>query len=145
MTGAGDGPLYTPELLALAVALADVPLTADLPLRGDAVSRTCGSTLTVGLQCGDGGRIERVGIGVSACAVGQAAAAIFATGAPGSSAVDVDAAESAIARWLAGGEMPAWPGIGKIAAARAHPGRHGAILLPWRAARAALSKVPQSG
>ncbi|MBM0168720.1 iron-sulfur cluster assembly scaffold protein [Altererythrobacter sp. C41] len=145
MTAAASGPLYTPELLALAVSLADSPLSDDLRLRGEAVSRTCGSTLTVGLQCDDSGRIERVGVQVSACAVGQASAAIFAGGARGTTAEDLAAAEEAIAGWLAGGDMPVWPGIEKIAAARAHPGRHGAILLPWRAARAALSKAALAG
>lgn len=145
MTGSADGPLYTPELLALAVSLADHPLDGDLRLRGEAVSRTCGSTLTIGLRCDADGRIERVGMQVSACAVGQASAAIFARGAHGATAADVEAAEDAIASWLAGGDTPGWPGIGKIAAARPHPGRHGAILLPWRAARAALFKAAQAG
>ena len=145
MSAPDAGPLYTPELLALAVTLAESPLDDDLPLRGDAVSRTCGSTLTIGLQCDDAGRIERVGMKVSACAVGQAAAAIFAHGAQGASAQDLAAAEAAIASWLAGGDRPAWPGIEKLSAARAHPGRHGAILLPWRAARAALSNPVQAG
>lgn len=145
MTAAGDGPLYTPELLALAVSLADYPLGDGLRLRGEAVSRTCGSTLTIGLACDDAGRIEQVGMQVSACAVGQASAAIFAQGARRATAADLAAAEDAIASWLAGGERPDWPGIERIAAARPHPGRHGAILLPWRAARAALSKVTQAG
>ncbi|MGV2496328.1 iron-sulfur cluster assembly scaffold protein [Pelagerythrobacter aerophilus] len=142
---AAPGPLYTPELLALAVSLADMPLSDDLHWRGEAISRTCGSTLTVGLRCDDAGRIEGVGMQVSACAVGQASAAIFADGAYGAAADDIAAAEDAIASWLAGGDTPAWPGIEKIAAARAHPGRHGAILLPWRAARAALSKAVAKG
>lgn len=145
MNTAGDGPLYTPELLALAVSLADVPLGEDLPLRGEAVSRTCGSTLAIGVRCDEAGRIERVGMQVSACAVGQAAAAIFAAGARGASADEIAAAESAISDWLGGGDTPAWPAIEKIAGARPHPARHGAILLPWRAARAALSNVAQAG
>ncbi|RIV79770.1 iron-sulfur cluster assembly scaffold protein [Pelagerythrobacter aerophilus] len=122
-----------------------MPLSDDLHWRGEAISRTCGSTLTVGLRCDDAGRIEGVGMQVSACAVGQASAAIFADGAYGAAADDIAAAEDAIASWLAGGDTPAWPGIEKIAAARAHPGRHGAILLPWRAARAALSKAVAKG
>lgn len=145
MTTTESGPLYTPELLALAVSLADYPLDDDLLLRGEAVSRTCGSTIAAGLACAEHGRIERVGLRVSACAVGQASAAIFAQGASGASAGDIEAAEEAIANWLSGGDTPDWPGIEAIAAARAHPGRHGAILLPWRAARAALSKAMQAG
>lgn len=145
MTASGNGPLYTPELLALAVSLADYPLGDDLPLRGEAVSRTCGSTIAAGLACGEDGLIERIGLRVSACAVGQASAAIFARGASGASGGDIAAAENAIENWLAGGMTPDWPGIETIAAARAHAGRHGAVLLPWRAARAALSKAVRAG
>jgi len=35
--------------------------------------------------------------------------------------------------------LPDWPGLDAIEAARAFPGRHGAMLLPWQAALAALS------
>jgi hypothetical protein len=35
--------------------------------------------------------------------------------------------------------MPDWPGLAAIAPAREFPGRHGAIMLPWTAARDALS------
>jgi hypothetical protein len=45
-------------------------------------------------------------------------------------------------RWLAGeGDLPAWSGIGALAPARDHPGRHGALLLPWKAACEALSQA----
>lgn len=146
MTGpGGGGKLYTPELLALAVSLADHPLDGDLPMVGEAVSRTCGSTVAVGLAATADGRIERVGLRVSACAVGQSAAAIFARGAEGRSADEIEAAEVAIGAWFEGGPLPEWPGFSAIAAAQDYPGRHGAILLPWRAARDALSKVAQSG
>jgi len=44
-----------------------------------------------------------------------------------------------MAAWLGGaGQMPDWPGLAAIAAARDYPARHGAILLPWRAALDAL-------
>ena len=34
--------------------------------------------------------------------------------------------------------QPGWPGLDALAAARAYPARHGAILLAWRAALEAL-------
>lgn len=141
MNGNGAGRLYTPELLSLAVNLADYPLEDSLPHRGEAVSRTCGSKLALGLASDADGVIEGVGMQVSACAVGQAAAAVFAAGAMGMDREEVAAAGQAIEGWLAGGPEVDWPGIGAIAAAREHPGRHGAILLPWRAAHAALSNA----
>jgi NifU-like protein involved in Fe-S cluster formation len=133
--------LYTPEILGLATGLAGYPLAGDLPLTGDARSRACGSTLAIGLAVDRTGRIVRLGLKAQACAVGQAAAAIFARGAIGRDATDLRAAEAAIAGWLAGArEMPDWPGLDAIAAAVDYPGRHGAIRLAWQAALSALAE-----
>ena len=65
---AGAERLYTPELLGLAVALADYPLDAGLPYRGSARSRSCGSTLEAGLALDPQGRVQRLGLRVRACA-----------------------------------------------------------------------------
>ncbi len=78
----------------------------------------------------------------SACAVGQAAAALFAQGAAGRDAEDIANARAAIVAWLSnGGLLPEWPGFSALVPARVHTGRHGAILLAWDAALAALSKA----
>ncbi|MDD3799500.1 MAG: iron-sulfur cluster assembly scaffold protein [Novosphingobium sp.] len=141
----GAARLYTPELLGLAVRLADYPHDPGLPLHGEARSASCGSTLALDLALDAGGRIERLGMKVHACAVGQAAAALFADAAAGRTADDIVRTETAIAIWLAGeGELPDWPGLATIEPARAFPGRHGAIMLPWRAAAQALSKAGTS-
>lgn len=140
MTARGGAVLYTPEILALAVELARFPLDETLAVTGEAQSRVCGSkvslTLSVDAEC----RIARIGARVSACAIGQAAAALFLDAAPGRDRRHIAEAQSAITRWL-GGEntLPEWPGIAKLASARAFPARHAAILLPWNAALAALS------
>jgi NifU-like protein involved in Fe-S cluster formation len=137
---AGADKLYTPELLALAVALADYPADPSLPLHGQARSKSCGSTLALDIGVDADGRIETLGLQVRACAVGQAAAAIFARAAPGRALDDIEAALAALTEWLAGaGDLPGWPGLAAIAPARAFPARHGAIMLPWTAARDALS------
>ena len=132
--------LYTPELLGLAVELARHPALAQASVRGEARSPTCGSTLAMDFGLGSDGRIERLGLRVHACAVGQAAAAIFARHAIGRDADEIAATLRSLEDWLAsGGELPGWPDLSLIEAARAYPGRHGAVLLPWRAALAALS------
>jgi NifU-like protein involved in Fe-S cluster formation len=136
---ASAAKLYTPEVLGLAASLARWPLDPALPFQGRARSQSCGSTLALSLGTDRGGAIDRLGLRAQACAVGQASAAIFADGAPGRARADISAAEQAIARWLAGeAPMPDWPGLSAIEAAAAFPGRHGAILLPWRAALDAL-------
>jgi NifU-like protein involved in Fe-S cluster formation len=129
-------------MLEAAVGLADWPLTGDLPLVGEARSRTCGSTAAIGLELGTDGRIARAGCRVSACAVGQSAAALFMRSASGCSESELAEARAEIARWIEGGELPSWPGFGLIEAARAYPARHGAILLAWDAALAALASQP---
>lgn len=134
--------LYTPELLALATSLADYPLTDDLPLRAEARSRSCGSVVALGLALDDHGLVSEVGMKVSACAIGQTSAALLAQAVRGSRPGNVCRAAEALESWVAGkGELPQWPGIEALSTARDHPGRHGALLLPWKAAREALSQV----
>jgi NifU-like protein involved in Fe-S cluster formation len=135
--------LYTPELLALTVELADWPPMESLSLHGDARAATCGSTLGLDISPDAAGRIETLGLRVRACAVGQAAAAIFARHAKGRSLHDLTAMHDRIEGWL-DGEAPIadWPDLAMLEAARAYPARHGAILLPWKAAIAALSSAP---
>ena len=131
--------LYTPQVLALATALANYPLGDDLPLRGAARSPACGSRIELGLACDPQGRITRLGLRAQACAVGQASAAVFAQAAAGQDRAGLAAALTAIDAWLRGeAELPDWPGLDAIAAARTYPGRHAAILLAWRAALEAL-------
>lgn len=139
MTGRGGAALYTPGILALAVELAEFPMTEDLALRGEAQSRVCGSRVAVGLAAEDG-RIERIGARVSACAIGQAAAALLLRSAKGRDAAEIENAYAVLEAWLREErERPSWPGIELLEPARAYPARHAAILLPWKAALAALS------
>lgn len=120
--------------------LTGFPMDDTLPLRGSARSRSCGSTIDIALALDDNDSIATVGIRPHACAVGQAAAALFARGAAGRSAADIRTARAALAAWLAeGGPLPEWPGIGLVEPARAYPARHGAILLAWDAALEALN------
>ena len=131
--------LYTPQVLALAMGLARWPLGEDLPLVGEARSASCGSRLRVGLALDAAGGIARIGLSAQACAVGQAAAHVMAQAATGRTAADMIRAEHDIAAWLEqGAPMPDWPGLSDLAPVRDYPGRHGAFMLGWRAALAAL-------
>lgn len=137
--------LYTPDMLAAAVSLADFLPIADAQLKGEARSATCGSTLAMDLRTSASGQIEAIGMKVSACAVGQASAAIFARHAKGSTLAEISRAFGDMQAWLESeGPTPDWPEIALIVPARDYPARHGAILLPWKAALAALSTAPAS-
>jgi NifU-like protein involved in Fe-S cluster formation len=143
---AGAEVLYTPQVLALATSLANWPWDGAQELQGGARSKSCGSLLTLGLNIDSEGRISEVGIRSQACAIGQAAAAVFARGAKGRSGDEIAAAELAIRSWLSGAaECPVWPGLELIEAARAYPARHGAILLAWQAARELLPSGSEGG
>lgn len=127
--------LYTPHILALATSLAQWPWDDALPMQGSARSKSCGSVVRLGLASDVEGRITRVALKAQACAIGQAAAAIFAAGAAGRSSGEVQAALAGIAAWLRGdAERPDWPGLEALDAARDYPARHSAILLGWQAA-----------
>ncbi|MFM5924564.1 MAG: iron-sulfur cluster assembly scaffold protein [Novosphingobium sp.] len=132
--------LYTPAVLGLATSLANYPLGEDLPLRAAARAPLCGSTIELGLALDEAGRISAIGLKSHACAIGQAAAALFAGAAPGKDRADLAATLAGLEAWLNDGAapLPDWPGLDAIVAARSYPARHGAILLPWKAALAAL-------
>jgi len=146
MTGPAGSRLYTPRLLALSAGLAAYPLSGDFTFRGKARSRTCGSTIAVGLATDENGRVERIGVQVTACAVGQSSAAILAQGIAGKDRAAMERMLGQIDAWIAGeGDLPDWPEFDALDQARAHPGRHGALVMPWKAAVDALSSQPASG
>ncbi|AKH41585.1 NifU-like protein involved in Fe-S cluster formation [Altererythrobacter atlanticus] len=132
--------LYTPQLLALAVELGSYPAREDLAFHGEGRSQTCGSTVAMDLGLDDDGRVDSLGMRVRACAVGQASAAIFARAVMGLDIAAIRTAQDAISAWLnEDGPLPEWPGFAVLEPAQAYPGRHGAILLPWKSALTALS------
>lgn len=138
--------LYTPEMLAAAVELARYPALAAAPLHGSARSPTCGSTLDLDLIADADGNVAQVGLRVRACAVGQASAAIFARHAGHRTPAAIAQVLAELQAWLDhAGPQPDWPDIALIAPARDFRGRHGAMLLPWKAAAEALSSLPPSG
>lgn len=128
-----SAPLYTREILALAVALADYPRLDAPACSGDLRAPLCGSRVALDLIFAPDGRVARVGLAVEACALGQAAATLFARGAPGRSPVQLAAAHEELTDWLAGraDSLPGWPGMATLAPARDYPARHAAILLPF--------------
>lgn len=139
-------PLYTPEILRLAASLAPSAGNEFGVIDGAANLRspTCGSTLTVFVKLDPESRVAAISQDVRACAFGQASAALLERGAVGRSASEVETALESLAGWLAGNrdDPGAWPGLEALAPARAKTGRHGAILLPFRALLAAMEQAP---
>ncbi len=137
---ASSTKLYTPTLLALSSELANFPMSDEFERFGEARSRTCGSELRLGVDLDETGQVRRIGLMVSACAVGQSSAAIMARHAAGMDAQSFDRMLQSVEAWLAGsGLLPEWPGFDALEPALPHTGRHDALKLPWIAIRRALS------
>lgn len=87
------------------------------------------------------GRVQTIGQEVSACALGQASAALMGRHAIGRTTDELAAARDALADYLSGArdDPGDWPGLDVFAAARAFTARHGAILLPFQAGADAVA------
>lgn len=133
-------PLYTTEILRLAASLSDAHPLEREDGRAELSSPTCGSRISLAVQLDDKRRIERLSMQVHACAFGQAAAALVERHSRGRTHDQVSEAMLNLSRWLASDQDDdaGWPGIAALAPARARKGRHGAILLPFRALLAAI-------
>jgi NifU-like protein involved in Fe-S cluster formation len=138
----GSSTLYTREILRLATALPHDD-RLDNPI-GSATCRSpvCGSEVTAEVLLDDG-HIRTVAFRARACALGQASAALLREQAPGLNMADIAKARAALAAFLEGGDAAVlpWEALTHFAAARDHPARHGAILLPYDALLAAMAQV----
>lgn len=133
-------PLYTTEILRLAASLSDPRQLEREDGRADVRSLTCGSRIQTAVQLDGENRVEAISMQVHACAFGQASSALVERNSLGRTAPEIACAIEELSRWLAGqGEQPLeWPGMEALAVARDRKGRHGAILLPFRALLAAI-------
>jgi len=133
-------PPYTREILRLAASIPYLEPFDELEGATEVRSKTCGSRMRMAVELDWADRIVRLRQAVEACAYGQAAAALLGGHAMGRSAEEVGAALAELEAWLDGtGEVPdAWPGLEALEPAVTRKGRHGAILLPFRAMLAAI-------
>ena len=133
-------PLYTTEILRLAASLSEPHDLEREDGTAELRSPTCGSRIAMAVQLDDERRVERLSMHVQACAFGQASAALVERHSRGRSHADVSDTMLALSHWLADNEdHPVhWPGIEALSPARERRGRHGAILLPFRALLAAI-------
>ena len=134
------GPLYTTEILRLAASLQEERDLDREDGRAELRSPTCGSRISMAVELDDDRRVRMISQRVHACAFGQASAALLQQHAVGRAHDEVADAVVGISRWLAQEQEEAatWPGLEVLAPARPRKGRHGAILLPFRALLAAI-------
>ena len=134
---------YTTEILRLAASLHEKRELDREDGRAELRSPTCGSRVSIAVQLDDNRRVQMLSQQVHACAFGQASAALVQQHAIGRAHDEVADALVMISRWLAEeqDEAGAWPGIVVLEPARPRKGRHGAILLPFRALLAAIESA----
>jgi NifU-like protein involved in Fe-S cluster formation len=135
-----NAPIYTTEILRLAAALGEPRALARLDGSAELRSPTCGSTIATIVMLDDAGCVIALSQTARACAFGQATAALLEQSAVGKAAGDVEQALEQLSGWLGGrrDDPGDWPGLAALAPARRKIGRHGAILLPFRALLAAM-------
>ena len=132
--------VYTRDILRLAASIPYLGSLDNPDGTAELRSPTCGSVVRIDVGMDAAGRVAALGQSVEACAFGQASAALMGAHALGRSRDEVAGALAELSAWLAGGRADpgAWPGLVVLDPARSRSGRHGAILLPFRALLAAI-------
>ncbi len=128
-------PLYNREILRLAAHIPHLGSIDAAEAHAERRSAVCGSRVAVKVRLDDEGRVAALGQEVSACALGQASAALMGAEAVGREPMELARARDELATFLRGTSdaPPNWPGIEVLAVARAYPARHASILLPFEA------------
>jgi len=103
----------------------------------------CGDRVFMQVAVG-GGHIDALAHETRGCLLCRAAASAIGLRAPGLDRAAIEGATEGLQGMLKHGAAPpaAWPELAVFAPARDYPGRHGCILLPFRALLAALRNFP---
>ncbi|MEQ8404985.1 MAG: iron-sulfur cluster assembly scaffold protein [Oceanicaulis sp.] len=134
--------VYSTDLLRLAADIPHAERLANPQASATKVSRICGSELTLDLMFDAEGRIADLGMDVSACALGQASASVFARNAVGATREEIEAARASLKAMLqTGGTAPQgrFSELAVLAPAASYRQRHGSILLAFDAAVEAMA------
>ncbi len=128
-------PLYNRDILRLAAHIPHLGPLDEAHARVERRSAVCGSRVAVEVRLDEDGRVAALGQEVSACALGQASAALMGAEAVGREPTELARARDELAGYLSGAsDAPGgWPGVEVLAVARPYPARHASILLPFEA------------
>ena len=138
--------LYNRDILRLAASL--VPHDRLDTANGVAEARAplCGSRVLVEVVFIVDGEIGGLAVRVSACALGQASAAILKANAVGADMATIIEIRTQIVEMLtANGPIPQlWADLALLSPAKDYPSRHASILLPYDALLAAAANQKPS-
>jgi NifU-like protein involved in Fe-S cluster formation len=136
--------VYNRRIIELAGTIPRIGRLADPDASATAVSRLCGSTVTVDLKM-TGDKVSDFAHEVKACALGQASSSIMASHVIGSSAAELRALREDVRKMLKeNGEPPAagkWADIAVLEPVRDYKARHASTLLTFDAVVDAINQI----
>jgi len=140
--------VYNRRIIELAGTIPRIGRLADPDATAKAVSRLCGSTVTVDLKM-DGDTVTDFAHEVKACALGQASSSIMARNVVGSNAEELRALREGVRKMLKeGGKPPAagkWADIAVLEPVRDYKARHASTMLTFEAVADALAQIDARG
>lgn len=139
--------LYNRDILRLAASLVPDDRLETADGVAEARSPLCGSRIQAEIAFTDGHKISALALRASACALGQASAAILRANAVGADIATIVQIRGQIAEMLNADAQPPqiWPDLAVLAPAKDYASRHAAILLPYDALLAAAENMKVSG
>lgn len=135
--------LYNRDILRLAASLVPDDRLENADGMAEARSPLCGSRIQAEVSFTGDDKISELALRASACALGQASAAILRANAVGADIATIVQVRSQIADMLnaSAGPPQIWNDLELLAPAKDYTSRHAAILLPYDALLAAAEKV----
>jgi NifU-like protein involved in Fe-S cluster formation len=136
--------VYNRRIIELAGTIPRIGRLAEPDATATAVSKLCGSTVTVDLKM-NGEKVSDFAHEVKACALGQASSSIMASNVIGSTASELRALRDDMRKMLKeNGEPPAagkWSDIAVLEPVRDYKARHASTLLTFDAVVDAINQI----
>ena len=139
--------VYNRRIIELAGNIPRIGRLADADATASALSRLCGSTVTIDLKM-DGDTVTDFAHEVKACALGQASSSIMARNIIGSKAQELRELREGVRKMLKeNGAPPAdgkWADIAVLEPVRDYKARHASTLLTFDAVVDALNQIERA-
>jgi NifU-like protein involved in Fe-S cluster formation len=136
--------VYNRRIIELAGTIPRIGRLADPDATSTAVSKLCGSTVTIDLKM-NGEKVSDFAHEVKACALGQASSSIMARNVVGSTAAELRALREDMRKMLKeNGQPPAagkWADIAVLEPVRDYKARHASTLLTFDAVVDAINQI----
>ena len=136
--------VYNRRIIELAGNIPRIGRLADADATAKAVSKLCGSTVTVDLKM-DGDKVTDFAHDVKACALGQASSSIMARNVIGSSAAELRTLREGMRKMLKENAAPPadgkWADIAVLEPVRDYKARHASTLLTFDAVVDAIGQI----